>query len=184
MQCLDIEHIDKSLIKSRRFLEVYSMKSTKSIKTIYAEGVGLTAIPKVEKFTNLEEYHLSKNNIKFIPPKAFRKNKQLILLILSKNKIRSRKHTNLLVSKSVETLILSINNIIHIDGVTFAGLPSLRNLILDNNKIFKLPYISFQGLPKLQYLRITNNPLKYLSVYLQKDVDLKSDVDNHIIKKK
>lgn len=179
-QCLDITGINKALRANRNFLETYDIQSLRNIQTIFAENSQISFIPKVEKFVRLEEFHLSDNNISFLPPKAFRRNHKLRLLVLNKNKIRSRKNRPILESVSVEILILSINRIAQINKSTFAQMPKLRVLYLDNNKISKIPFNTFQYVPNLKYLRITKNPIIALNIFLPPNIDFKSDIENVI----
>ncbi|XP_018335308.2 SLIT and NTRK-like protein 6 [Agrilus planipennis] len=110
----------------------------------------------------LRDLDLSENDIKVLPPHAFKSLTHLERLNLSFNGIEVIDPDSFLNLYFLEVLSLKSNHIFDIHRKLFRGLHLLRDLDLSNNSIsdFKTGY--FSGMPELRHLNLSYNKIEYL----------------------
>ncbi|XP_026779263.3 keratocan [Pangasianodon hypophthalmus] len=134
-----------------------ALKAMSNLLHLYMEENLLTSIPSPLP-PNLEQLHLSRNQISKIPAGVFSGKKHLMLLNLQGNKLQDDAVTevNLKGLSGLVQINLAKNQLNNMPK----GLPpSTMQLYLDGNNIQKIPAEYFKGLPKMAIIRLNHNKL-------------------------
>lgn len=142
---------------SNNGVEENALKALSNLLHLYMEDNMLTSVPSPLP-PNLEQLHLSKNQISKIPAGVFSGKKHLMLLNLKGNKLQDDALTevNLKGLSGLVQLNLAKNQL---NSMPKGIPPSTVQLYLDGNNIQKIPAEYFKGLPKMAFLRLNHNKL-------------------------
>lgn len=103
---------------------------------------------------------------KNLSKEAFRNGRKLLVLDLSKNKIRKLHQDTFFLAEQLMELDLSKNLLQSIDVHAFSGLGYLQKLNLEHNKLELIPENSFASLIQLKSIRMSHNSIKMIPVEL------------------
>lgn len=131
-----------------------------------------TVVFKEELFENAEimTFIASNNSKLIIEDNAFRKAKNLELLLLDRNGIESIPKDAFNGLDSLKELHLDDNEIKELMDYTFEGTPNLKYLSLANNSIRNIRKNTFAGLRKLKTLNLSANPIEETEIGFFKDL--------------
>ncbi|XP_054915360.1 LOW QUALITY PROTEIN: toll-like receptor 13 [Poeciliopsis prolifica] len=107
---------------------------------------------------NVVELDLSENHIQSIDKNAFTSIRNLTILRMSRNKLRSVP-TAIQTLQNLSKLDLSSNMISTLTCQDFSNQTRLKELSLQNNSIHKLTECAFKGLVQLQVLKLQSNQI-------------------------
>ncbi|KAF7693834.1 keratocan isoform X2 [Silurus meridionalis] len=142
---------------SNEGVEENALKSMSKILHLYMDANQLTSIPSPLP-PNLEQLHLSRNQISKIPAGVFSGKKNLLLLNLQGNKLQDDAVTEVTI-KGLSTLVQINLGKNQLNSMPKGLPPTIMQLYLDGNNIQKIPAGYFNGLPKMTFLRLNHNKL-------------------------
>ncbi|CAK8686184.1 unnamed protein product [Clavelina lepadiformis] len=136
-------------------------------------GSGLTRIPVEEIMDDVEMLFMSSNNIPKISLADLKKFKNLKVLNLKRNKIRSIIADADTTLTNVTTLTLRFNEIAFLSKEHFQSFPNLKYLSIYHNHITTLPGDMFRFNPYLNRLYLGPNPIKSFCDDFLEELNLK-----------
>ena len=120
----------------------------------------------IEYYANMKYLKLNGNVFEFLTDQLFRSidlyTSQLVLLDLSRNKVKNISETSLLDLFNLKYLKLGQNQLIKIENRTFLNLIKLIELDLSNNHLMNLDQSLLKSSPFLLKLNLSSNKLKFL----------------------
>ncbi|XP_037089126.1 chaoptin-like [Pollicipes pollicipes] len=161
LHTLDLSGNNISLVRNGAFsgvpfLHILKLDSNR-LATFKADFFNITS-----DGTELRILDLSKNEITFLYPAAFKIHSNLRWLNLGDNKLEFFPAELLADATKLEYLDLEANNIESISSSDYANMPHLRQLILKGNNMTSINQTAFQNSTQLQFIDLSHNNLTEL----------------------